>query len=141
RTRRGARRTRQARRHARAVVPRSSVRSPLALTQRRKALGPIEDDAPAEVSTIRSTESPSQSSPSRPPWLTTTLASVTEKAAYRFVASHARRTVTELSDPTDGGSSTIAGAPVHSPSAPSVATAACIGASNTGRGGAPLLSC
>src|SRR5207237_10914658 len=76
-----------------------------------------------------------------PPWLTTTLASVTEKAAYRFVASHARRTVTELSDPTDGGSSTIAGAPVHSPSAPSVATAACIGASNTGRGGAPLLSC
>src|SRR5437016_12346868 len=73
----------------------------------------MEEDAPTEVSTISSTESPSHSSPSRPPWLTTTLASVTEKAAYRFVASHARRTVAELSDPTDGGSSTIAGDPAR----------------------------
>ena len=63
------------------AVPRSSVKSPLALISRWNALGPSADDTPADVSIISSTASPSHNSPSRPPSLTTMLPSTTEKAA------------------------------------------------------------
>src|SRR3989475_11100091 len=107
-----------------------------------KGAGADRGRAPTEVSTISSTESPSQSSPSRPPWLTTMLACVTEKAAYRFVASHARRTVAELSDPPDGGSSTIAGAPAPARRGPrdsrSQGTARLAGRATSGLRRAPI---
>src|SRR6185436_12362666 len=64
-----------------AAVPRSSVRSPFALTSRWYELGPIEAEGAPDVSIISSTASPFHSSPSRPPWFTTMLPSVTENAA------------------------------------------------------------
>src|SRR6267143_3637343 len=84
--------------------PRSSVTSPLTFASTWKSEGEsAAAGAPRWIMT--STPSPSHTSPSDPPLLTTIVGSLTSKAAYSAVASQARRAVTRSSAPAAASAS------------------------------------
>src|SRR6267143_2043433 len=103
--------------------PRSSVTSPLAFASTWKSEGErAAAGAPRWI--ITSMPSPSHTSPSDPPLLTTSVGSLTSKAAYRAVASQARRAVTRSSAPAAASASgrSTSGEAAYSPRAPSTDT-------------------